>query len=217
MKRLRKRREWLIAPLLTEADVTKTLVTLSKFWYAIAVLTFLLRTISVLIGSVSYEFVVDVGICALGGYFLPKRKSRSFSVFLLSYAIFVFVLKFGARFGMWEGTSQNIILPILALLIGYRGVHATFVYHSLLKSQTVWENVLIVWSITIGAIMASCFVALTSLLFLEACNLYLSEEQMANYLSGFILIVCAFCFALLTKRYNFVTFSLTPPNDGMEN
>jgi hypothetical protein len=205
----KKRWDWLLAPIRTETDATEVLTTIAKWWYGLAGLGAFLGIIFLLLRKVSIVFAADVGVFTLAGYFLPRRKSRTFSVFLFIFALLVAVETFKTRFGLQGGIGGNIILAVFAVLVGYRSIYATFVYHARVNSQTNWKNVLIVWSITIGATLLTFFLAVMGWFFLEQDGIYLSGEQMGNYLTVILSAVCAICFILLTKRFDFVTFPTT--------
>ncbi len=204
---------WLTTPLQTETNATETLRTIGKWWYGLAGVNAFLGIIFLRLPDM-ITLTIDLIIYVLAGYFLPRRKSRTFSVFLLIFALIMTVETFIIHLGLQEGVGGNIILALLALLMGYRAVHATFVYHARVNSQTIWKNVLIVWSITIVANTLVFFMVLVGSVFLEEFfGIYLSDEQMGNYHFVFLLVICAICFVLLTKRFNFVTFTTTSDDE----
>ena len=141
---------WLVAPIKNDTDASQVLSDVSKGWYAVAAITAVAYTFLFYMGSTSGEFLLDVLICLLAGYYLPQRKSRAFATVLLIYAGVVAALTFASRAGLYEGTGgKNIVLVLILFAMAYRGVRAAFVYHRSINTTISWKNVLIVWIVAL--------------------------------------------------------------------
>jgi len=97
----------------------------------------------------SLGFLSDTILCLSGGYFIPNRKSRALSIFLLSYAGFTTVRTFLLIVGLSKDDfgTKNLFLGMGLIAMSYRSLFATYVYHRLIKSEISAKNILIVFFI----------------------------------------------------------------------
>jgi hypothetical protein len=200
--------DWLVAPIKSEADAAKALSETSKLFYVYAALSAVGGAIFFYLGSESGDILLDVLFCLLGGYYLPRRKSRALAIFLLMYAAAVTALTFASRAGLYEGTGgKNIILTLFLLATAYRGVRGACAYHRTINTTILWKNVLIVWAVALFLGGVVYFVAVISIgVYEQISGPQLSEEAFGMW-SGLVLAVTlTITFVLLTRRFPFASF-----------
>jgi len=196
-----------VAPIKTEHDAVKTIGELAKGWYALAGIIAVSGLLLFYLGVGNLYFIVDTFLFLTAGYFLPERKSRTFAVALFLYAVVITGLTFAVWAGLYEGSGKkNIVLALVMLWMAYRGMKATFVYHSTVKSQIVWKHVAIV--LVIGAVATVFMVYLTFgvIGFIEgARGITITEDQFGAYLFTSLAATWCVCFIFLSMRFPCVT------------
>jgi hypothetical protein len=142
--KIQKRLASFYTPILNEKDAERVLSDLSIFWYAFAILGTIVGIINI-IHAISIKkisnFILPI-IFLFTGYFLPRRKSRVLSIFILIYfavvavaAVWYFLYVHPPEVGLWLVTivsSLTLLIPLLAVLCtwaAYRSTMATFIYH----------------------------------------------------------------------------------------
>jgi len=200
---------WLTAKIENEVDAIEILNSLAKGWYALAIWVTIGGIVFLSPGrGISYFSVVieNAILYFAAGYFLPKRRSRTFSVVLFICALLLASLSLAYRLGLYEGTGvKSIVFAVLAVVIAYRGVRATFVYHARVNSETLWKNVIIVWSI---AIAASTLIFLAGVIGIAVPGLYgaeLSEAELVAVYRLLLTATIAICFIILPKKFPFIS------------
>lgn len=131
--------DWLVRPIQTEQPAGSLLDELAKGWYALAGLQAFGMIGRAFMGQ-PVNYVSDLVLQALGGYLLPRSRSRVLAVVLFLYGIGSVV---AAHLGFLE--ARNVFRTIFQLLVGFRGVQATMVYHSKAGSVPIWKHVAMVW------------------------------------------------------------------------
>lgn len=136
---------WLVQPIRTEQRAVAALDELAKGWYALASLQ--------AIGMAQerkpcqpVNTVSDLVLQALGGYLLPRIRSRVLAIVLLLYGIGNVAAAYLGFMG-----ARNVIRTVFQLLVGFRGAQATMVYHSKAETVTVWKNVAIIGAMLLAA------------------------------------------------------------------
>ena len=119
-------------------NVDDTISQLAKTWYFIAGLQAALQIFLIWLYAGFAGNLVDPIICALGGYFLGTRKSRALAVSLFIYALAAGALTVVER---GDAGGMNLILALVVVVMGWRGVHATWTYHRLNGLRTAWKHV----------------------------------------------------------------------------
>lgn len=200
--KLKERSAWLFAPITTQEDAERVIKDLAKGWYALAGLQAVVGLILFFSGKNSVNFISDVPVLLLGGYFLQKNKSRTFSFVLLAYALSIAGLTIASRLGQYEG-GKNVVLALLLVWIAYRGVRATFVYHAQLRSEIIWKNVAIVSSIAIAITLVVFVLAVFAFVIIEQRGLQIgtADDTIGMYLLGGIIAALSICFITLPRRF----------------
>ena len=145
--------------------------------------------------------LLDGLFCLTGGYFLIRRKSRALAGALLAYALFVGAITFLGRFGVIppEG-GKNIILAVIAVVMGWRGCRATSVYQRKMGHRVSWKHVS--W-ISLSIILIEAVVFIVSIIFLKLIFPQINDDMVGN-LTVAVMAVCAAAFLIpLTRRYPF--------------
>lgn len=91
--------------------------------------------------------------------------------------------------------SKNVVLAVVAFLLGYRGVQATLVYHRVAASVTVWKNVAVV----VAAHFVAGTVVFLGALVVDAVASQLSERALTQWL-GICWIAASLLVHLATRR-----------------
>jgi hypothetical protein len=209
---------WLVAPIKNDTDASQILGDVSKGWYAIAAITAVGYTFLFYMGATGGEFLLDVLICLLAGYYLPQRKSRAFAIVLLIYAGVVAALMFASRAGLYEGTGgKNIVLVFFLVAMAYRGVRAAFVYHRSVNTTISWKNVLIVWIVALflGSVV---FIALAIGVAIYERNSGLEMSDQAYGIWGMLplTVVLTITFVLLTRIFPFTRQTQVRTSDRLQ-
>ena len=208
---------WLVAPIKNDTDASQILSDVSKGWYAVAAITAVVYTFLFYIGGTSGEFLLDVLICLLAGYYLPQRKSRAFATVLLIYAGVVVVLTFASRAGLYEGTGgKNIVLVLFLLAMAYRGLRATFVYHRSVNTTVSWKNVLIVWVVALflgGVVFIA--IAIGVVIYERNSGLEMSDQAYGVWGMLPLAIILTITFVLLTRIFPFARHFQVPTSDHL--
>ena len=184
---------------ITPGGVEGTIRQLSRAWYVLAAIQ------AVLLGFLVFERasppanLVDPLLCALGGYFLARRKSRAVAVSLFLYALLSSAITLAAGLGMATG-GRNVILALATIVIAWRGIHATWVYFSSRKLRTAWGRVA-----AISAVVLVALVAIFIGVFYWAIRNHHSEDEdtMSLLTMGAVVATLVLVMAPLTWRYPF--------------
>jgi hypothetical protein len=208
---------WLVAPIKNDIDASQVLSEMSKGWYAVAAINAIAYAILFYTRGTGGENFLDVLFCLLAGYYLPRRKSRTFAAVLLIYAGTVGAVTFASRAGLYEGTGgKNIILVLILLLVAYRGVRATFVYHRSINTIISWKNVLIVWivALLLGGLV---FIALAIGVAIYERNSGLEMSDQAYGMWGMLplAVILTITFVLLTRTFPFTRQSRVRTSDHL--
>jgi hypothetical protein len=126
--------------------VEVTVRRLRNTWFAVAGWQAAMQTIVMLNTGAFTADLLDAAICAIGGYFLGTRKSRSVAISLFAYSLASAALTFADKFGAAPG-GTNIILAVVVVAIGWRGIRATWVHHSSNGLRTAWKRVIAISSL----------------------------------------------------------------------
>ncbi|GIK99536.1 MAG: hypothetical protein BroJett029_37450 [Alphaproteobacteria bacterium] len=137
---------WLRA--ITPDTVDETIRRLSRAWYIFAGAHSLLVVAVAFNGAPVIELILDPIGCAAAGYFLYRRKSRFLAVALFAYALLMAAVTVAARFGLTEG-GRNVVLALVVVWIGWRGVQATRSYAQGEELTIRWRNVALVFAISL--------------------------------------------------------------------
>ena len=121
-------------------NVDGTISALARAWYFIAGLQAALQILLIWLYAGFVANLVDPTICAFGGYFLGTRKSRALAVSLFVYALAAGALTVVGR-GDGRGGGVELILALVIVVMGWRGVQATSVYHRVNGLRTAWKHV----------------------------------------------------------------------------
>ena len=91
-------------------------------------------------------FMVSIGLV------LRNRPSRFAALTLFLYSIFIAYVTFAARAGISTGGfgGKNIILAVLFLYAGYKGVQGTFGFHRIHNTRTSIKSILFLSAIIFG-------------------------------------------------------------------
>ena len=192
--------KWLFEPIKNESDAIQVLGSISKLWYFMSVLYGIIGLVLIVINKLSGAFIFDVLICLYGGYYLLNQKSRTFAIFLFSYALLITILTIMSNIGVYtEGMGgKNIILALSMVAMGYRGVWATYVYHRSVNSKISWKNVLIVFFIIV---LLSVILLLAFMFILVTFN-FESQKPYELFVPIYMLII-GFTLGILAKRFPF--------------
>jgi hypothetical protein len=187
------------SPIETEQDAIKALREISKAWYAVAAITGLAGLLLYFSSSKSVAVNVWADAClyVAAGKYLQERKSRAFAIFLLLYSLLVTGLTIAAMAGIYKGAGgKNIVLAIIVVAMAYRGVKATYVYHSSVHSIVRRKNVAVVWGSALLAIIASLIVTAGL-----AIDNGWSDEVMGSVSTWMMLGVSTAAFIHMSKRF----------------
>jgi hypothetical protein len=77
-------------------------------------------------GYLMGQFIIDVAIYVIGGFFLLRFKSRAAAVTLLLLALGGAVATLFNRLGHDLGGGRNVVLAAIVLWVAIRAVDATF-------------------------------------------------------------------------------------------
>jgi hypothetical protein len=181
-------------------NVDGTIASLRRAWYVVAALQGGLQLLRMWLSEGFAPELVDPIICALGGYFLGARKSRAVAVLLLLYALAVGAVTLGAMGGGSRG-GTGVIMALVVVGIGWRGLHATWIYYRANALRTAWKHVL---AISGMAAVASLFVFAAFVLFEIWWPQYAGDETLMGMLvvAAILLVVLAVMWPL-TRRYPF--------------
>ena len=181
-------------------NVDGTIASLRRAWYAVAVLQGALQLLRMWLSDGFAPDLIDPIICALGGSFLGARKSRAVAVLLFLYALAVGAVTLGAMGGGSRG-GTGVIMALVVVGIGWRGLQATWTYHRVNALRTAWKHVLAISGV---ALVASLFVFAAFVLFEIWLPQYVGDETLMG-----VLVVAAILFTVLavmwplTHRYPF--------------
>ena len=89
--------------------------------------------------------ILDAFLMFTLAWLVQLRQSRTATICLMLYSIYILFLTAAALFGfpMMEFSWINIILGILAVYGAYKGIQGTFKYHRLQNTSVILKNVLI--------------------------------------------------------------------------
>ena len=123
------------------ADADAAIKICYQIFYLLAAIQAVL--IVTLFAGASYLNFFDPVLMLILAWFIHHKKSRTAATILGIYTIFIAVLTFGNRMGIYLGGfgGKNIMLALIALYGIYKGVQGTFRYHQLVKHEVIWRNV----------------------------------------------------------------------------
>jgi hypothetical protein len=181
-------------------NVDGTIAQLRRAWYVVAALQAALQLLRVWLSEGAAPDLVDPIICALGGYFLGARKSRAVAVLLFLYALAVGAVTLGAMGGGSRG-GTGVIMALVVVGIGWRGLQATWTYHRVNELRTAWKHVLAISGV---ALVASLFMFAAFVFFEIWQPQYVGDETLMGVLvvAAILLSVLAVMWPL-TRRYPF--------------
>jgi hypothetical protein len=193
--------QWLIKPIENEKDASQLLSEISYGWYVIGSI-YLIIGILLLFTQNSLSFIFDVLICLSGGYYLPTRKTRALAIFLFVYSILITLDTFGSFTGLYKigFAGKNIFLAVIALLLSYRSIVATYKYQRSINSELSWKNVFITLTI-------SLFILITALsyyvLIMVSYGFDLSLYETYTYLPSYCMLIIVPFLGILTMWFPF--------------
>ena len=199
---------WLSSRIESELDATVLLVEMGKLWYVLAAMQLAMGLYLGSRGGGSIANTLgDVLVCLLAGYFLPRRKSQAFAVFLLVYAIATAAVTVANKLNASSGGGSNVILAAIVVASAYRGMRAAFVYRRAVGGTVRWRNVAVVWAI---AIFLSFGAALGTWILVAVFKSALgspSTEIIGQISVSAVIVACGLSFALLTGPFPFIVRS----------
>jgi hypothetical protein len=189
---------------ITPASAESVILSIGKAWYVLAVLQGLIYGALAYFGKGPISDLIDPVFCLIGGYFLRGRRSRSLAIVLLLYALACLAITLQSRFGNGGG-GRNVWLAFFVVIVGVRGVQATWVYHEGLGSRTIWRRVIGVYAATVLASALVLFAGLVA--YYAAMEIWpgfsLAEDILGSAIIGLPISTVAGFMALLTRRYPF--------------
>lgn len=198
------KRKRLFRPIRSIQDAHEVLDEVGNSWYGIAVVTLLF---SFFLGNF-LSVISDAAVYAIAGYFLPRKKSRTHALFMFLLSLVVLSGTVYNAFSHLGGNQivggRNISLALLVAGIGWRGVEASFSYHSRSSESrgTVWRNVAIVWGATALVTAIFCIGLVVGNSWIETQKgVFLSEQEMETSLILGLLPVWLICFLGLPRRF----------------
>ena len=199
---------WFTAPIDSEVGATVLLVEMGKLWYVLAAMQLAMGLYLGWLGSGSIFGVLgDVFICLLAGYFLPRKKSQAFAVFLLLYAIGSGAVTVANKMNAASGGGSNVFLALIVVTAAYRGMRAAFVYHRTVRGTVRWRNVAIVWAIAIFLSMGAALGTWILVSMFASALGKPSNERIGQISFSAIVAACGLSFALLTRPFPFIARS----------
>ena len=128
----------------TKEQAEKVIREVSIVLYVVAAIDLLLYVLY--LGKMVY--VGEVVLLVLTGLLLRRSRSRSIAVVVAAYAIFIGILTFLARAGIYhEAGGQNVIVALIVIFTAIRGVNATWVYHRIQGTQTNTRGVVVLTAV----------------------------------------------------------------------
>ena len=138
----KKQSAWSFGPI-TDDNIDQAIKTISTGWYSVAVLQGLLLTFLVVMQAFPSGDLIDPFAAAFGGYFIRSRKSRALAVALFLYSLAVLAITVAAKLGMAQG-GTNIILALVVVYIGWRGIPATWFYQRRRCADIQWGRTVLI-------------------------------------------------------------------------
>jgi len=141
-------------------------------------------------------------LAAVGGYFLGARKSRAVAVVLFIYSLSV-AIPAVAGFSR-RPNAVGIALAALFVLISWRGLRATWVYHRAMGLRTAWKRVVLISGLaTLVSILAFIGMAVAVAILHPDSR----DESVKRLMGELFMILVGLSFVLivapLTRRYPF--------------
>lgn len=195
---------------ITPLNAEKVILSIGKVWYILAALQAVIYGFLIYIGKSPVSDMIDPVFCLIGGYFLSGRRSRSLAIALLLYALACLAITLQNKFGNGGG-GRNVWLAVFVVIVGVRGVQATWVYHESLGSKTIWKRVIGVYAVTVLASVFTLFVGLVA--YYVAAKIWpgfsLADDELGGAMIVLLILTVAGFVALLTWQYPFTMHPTT--------
>jgi hypothetical protein len=197
---------------ITPLNAESVIQAIGKGWYAVAAIQAVAYGLMAYLGKVSIGNMIDPLFCLIGGYFLIDRKSRSLAAVLLLYASANLAMTIMNKVHNTDG-GRNVLLAVVIVFFSWKGLRATWIYHSSLGCKIIWKRVVSVYAITAVAAAVVLLVALIA--FAAATRIWpgfsLADELLGDIMIGLVMLTATAIMALLTRRYPFVSGALAMP------